>query len=401
MTRFVSIVFAAVAAAGASLGAAVDVPTWQIGDAWDVEKSYTLVSKRSDIRLTFRMTEIYTLTLTEISDRPTTNGGIERIYRRTRSNGYVVGSGTAQTAFGNFNIRWAPKGTADSGAMWRQVSDLALCLIDARVSGDIEAGVEWLGDLYVKIASIDMNMVAVSDPPGEEEDFPLDPAGETWTSRSVVYNTGVVQLTWNPDFPWFLVGGKPPDISLPLTLEQEFVGDFAYVGPDPLPGAPDAVRFQSAAETGWYSPAAEEVVRMEIPGGDAPEGGVGFQDELRLITGWRFNPDPYVREISFSPPRPYQGDWVRLNGKTSPNKAVTVTLLGQGGGGSGSQASTVSGANGRFLVYLIAPNHDDLTPASADKGSFGVEILVDGLGRKVVTLQVDRRNAAKPYWQWY
>ena len=401
MARVASFVFGVLMAAGVSPLAAQDVPTWQIGDSWNVEKSFTLVSKRSDIRLSFRMTEIYTLTLTEIFDRPTPGGGTERIYRRTRSNGHVVGSGTAQTSFGNFTVRWSPDGTADTGQMWRQVSDLSVCLLETHVSGDIEAGADWLGGLYLKAAAIQMDTIATNDPPSEESDFPLGPVGETWTSHMFIHSTGTVRLTWNPDFPWFLVGGKPQDISVPLNLDEDLVADYTYAGPNPIPEAPDALRFQSAAETGWYSPAGEEVVRMEVSGIETPEGGVGFQDEVRLITGWRLSPDPYVRSLSFEPPRPNQGDWFRFSGKTLANKAVTVTILGAGGGASSSQASTVSRSNGWFSVYLTAPAHDDTTPSSADNGSFGVEVLVDGVGRKVVTLQLDRRNAAKPHWQRY
>jgi hypothetical protein len=81
---------------------------------------------------------------------------------------------------------------------------------------------------------------------------------------------------------------------------------------------------------------------------------------------------------------------------TAPNTTVTATLLDDW-----DTTQTISDGGGNFAAPVTAPNHNDHSPGSADGGSFGVEVLVNGVGNTVTTMQIGRRSAVASSWTRY
>ena len=386
----------------ASFAAGIDVPTWQIGDAWDYEDALTLVSERADMQLNFAVKETYTSTVAEILSEPTAQGGVEKIYRLPRSNGHLSGSGTVQfPTYGSpLNIRLAATGSSDTGESTRLVSDLSQRAFEAHMKGDIE--VQFLS-VWTKVATIQLDMLTNYLVPGEEMDFPLETVGETWALHTTLDSTITLDVKFDPAFPyWALLGGKPNDIHNNTHDVRPLDVTYTYAGPAAITGWPDAVRFGlTGFETDWYSPMAEDCVRRELPGVMDPVEHVGFKDAVRRILAARLQPDPNIRSFAIGTVPAYQGQIFQVKGKATVGAQVTGTLLGEGGAAAGQIVTATVRTNGYFYLYLTAPNHDDRTPASADQGSFGVEVNVAGMGRKMITVQTLKRSAARSHWQAY
>jgi hypothetical protein len=86
------------------------------------------------------------------------------------------------------------------------------------------------------------------------------------------------------------------------------------------------------------------------------------------------------------------GDWwnfnrsfdVSFNTTTPLNMAFSL----------GTTARARSNSSGQFDLQLRAPNRDDNSPSNDDAGSFGLEVVAQGVGRKVITLRLGLPPAA-------
>jgi len=147
--------------------------------------------------------------------------------------------------------------------------------------------------------------------------------------------------------------------------------------------------------TAYFEPSIKEYARYETSLFDFGDFG-GLRNFNRRVTGYHLNRDAAMESLAFTPLRPRRGDVVSLGGATAASTLVSARI------GNRSLGSVVSDAQGAFALTFTAPWNDDDSPASEDGGSFGVEVEASGVGRSVLTLQLDRaRNAANPLWVLY
>lgn len=399
------------AAALAAPAAPIDVPTWRVNEEWDFERLYNIAGQMDGSALLLNLRETYTLRLAEIANKTMLRGGIRKVYRRTRSNGTAqMLSGTLTTADSKV-IYLFLQDAYSTGEQWNLVSDLALARRWTTVSGTLKASTINNAFFSVAIATFTLELDAKCDPPMEDADFPLETVGETWTTIGAGHIGGRIQIAFDRSAPiWNTAGITPPDdVNQPIDGVLAFKSPRSYAGPDPKPGFADAVRIVGDGGTNqfWYSPAAKEFAQISLDS-SLLGGALGSGTETTKLLAYRLLANPNIQSIAMNPPKVELGGTFVLSGKTAANKALTATLLdgvygaGRGEAADAASASTVSDASGNFSVTLDAPRHGDSSPASADGGSFGVEIAVTGVGTKVATVQlVWRQTQAGGHWERY
>ncbi|MCX7012937.1 MAG: hypothetical protein NTW86_10340 [Candidatus Sumerlaeota bacterium] len=396
MNRLAWCVLAAIALVQRSWPAAIDVPTWQVNDAWDFSNTYTLLSNDPQAQASINLVETYTSTVQEILTESTPSSGTLETYRLVRSNGKVTGSGQVTASGIPFNVRMAPTGSTDTGELRRWSSDLSLVQEEFHIKGDVQAQVL----IWVTVATIQVDWLTTTSLPAEDSDFPLGPTGETWDFQATLYTKVAYKVQFYDSILWAIIGGKPADVVATVYDTRPLACLYTLTGPDPLPTAADAVKYGNATvETDWYSPSAKQMAKRYIEGFYVDDAHtLGFSDAVLQVTASHVQADAAITSLAFTPPRPPRGQAFQLSGRGNPNAPVTAKILGEGG--VGNEASTTSNASGDFTVDLLAPGHDDTTPASADAGSFGVEVAVTGQGRKMVTLQTQLFSAVEDWRQY-
>lgn len=375
---------------------AEDVPTWQVGDWWDVVRTFDLDVTTTDpfeMAVTLATQEAYRLTVVEISDRATTAmAGPLRAYRRARSGGTVSGTGTVNIGGIPLELRWKPGATSE-GEDWVAVGDLAQLGESFSLNASLQAHVlAWL-DLADVTLQADIEM----SPRLEMLDFPLQTAGEQWQTTVSQHVVGRIRVAWNPSFPLW-PGGQVPD-DLDKTFDRQVTTGFVYryVGREPRGSFAETLHVEVEPKGDlWYEPTIKEFAEKAL--GDLDFGaGYRLANVALRVIDWQVAADPPIEITGFVPERPRWGEWVELVGTTTPDSPVAATILE-----NCSTASTVADTSGRFHLSLLCPDHDDHTPASDDAGSFGVEIEVQGVGRKVATIQLDPPlTGCRASWRLY
>lgn len=359
---------------------AVDVPTWQVGDWWDVSRTFGLDVSTTisvDVEANLATEETYRLTVVEIADRQTTGGGVVRVYRRTRSDGGLTGGAEVTISGIPLDVRWR-HGTS-SGEEWVAVDDLSRIHEQFSLNADLQADVILA---WVDIATVALDVTLDTTPKLEMADFPIETVGEQWATVINQHVHGRLLITWDSGFPW--PSGAPEDIDLPFDVSGPVAFAFRYAGREPRGGFAETYHIEPFPWNGlWYEPSIKEFAEMAM-------GTLELGTDLRLdglsswVTSAGLAPDPMLEVLGFTPERPARGGWVGLSGSTLDITTVTATILGEGLSGQ-----TVAFPTGRFELRLQCPDHDDLTPSTDDAGSFGIEVVAEGIGRKVATVQLD------------
>jgi hypothetical protein len=364
----------------ATTAPAADVPTWQVGDWWDVAQTFNLdfgTSDALDLAINMAIEQAYRLTVDEIADRTTSAAGTVRIYRRTRTSGTVTGTGQAMLGEIPIDVRWQPGGTS-IGEEWIAVGDLANVREHFELSGTLEARVIF----WLEAASVSVSLTFDLGPPLERPDFPVLLPDEQWQTTVTQRISGFIRVAWDPDFPLWPDGTPPEDLDFPIDMTGSNGVTYRFAGREPRGDFPDTWRIDmEPVGSFWYAPEAKDFIET------APEDLLGdneyFGNFQTVVTAYNVASDVLLDVVEFIPENPERGSWVQLLGETEPNTPVEATLLA-----NGSTASTVSDATGAFALDLQCPGGDDNTPATDDAGSFGIEMVADGVGRKVVTVQL-------------
>jgi len=381
------------AAAGAP---AADVPTWQAGDWWNVKQSFTIrfgTTTPVNLALNMSTTDTFRLTVADIADRTTTGGQPVRVYRRTRSNSSVTGRGSFTSGVLTITFRWK-SGTKTTGEDWSAVSDLSTVRDQFRLtSGTLEALVLIF---WLPLATITIESTTDANPPHEVADFPLTTIGEQWQAVFWQRSYGRIRVVWNPLFGGW-GGSAPPDIDQSFDTSVPMIAIYRYTGREARGGFPQTYHIeQPPAGSLWYEPTIKEFVESAQSTGNLG-GDIGFENMTRLITGRSLATDPNIQNLTFAPTPAYRGRRVTLSGTTTAGTTVTATILGEG-----ASDRTRADSLGRFDLSLVCPNHDDNSPSNDDVGSFGVEVVAQGVGRKVVTLRLDLPpTSTRRGWQSY
>ena len=375
-----------------SLATAVDIPTWQVGDSWDFTESFDVEASypEEDIQVTLETDMQYTLDVESIGDRTSDHAGMHRVYARVRSDGMLSGDGEGKLGDITLNLRWKEDSTVD-GEVWTRVSDLALVRERFVVDAGIEAQVFFA---WVDVADITLTIDVEFDPPLEIADFPIDRTDETWSLPVSMSWSGAFDVAFGDAASW---GGEPVE-----DLNDVFGGLVDHLLDFVFTGLADAGSFDHAYRlvadpllTAFYEPSIEEFARYETDLFDFGDFG-GLRNFTRRVTDYHLQSDAAFDSLVFIPSRPLQGDSVTLNGLTDASTLVSARI------GNRALGSAMSDAQGAFALTFTAPGSDDDSPASEDDGSFGVELEASGVGRSVVTLQLDpRRSAVNPLWTLY
>ena len=382
-------------AATAAAPSAVDVPTWQVGDRWLVKQSFNLgFSTTTPIALSFSLptTETYRLIVSDLADRATTSSGVVRVYRRMRSSGLLSGSGQFSSGSLTINFRWREPVSVTTGQDWISESDLSRVHEFSRLNGTLEAR---LGPVWLDLATVTLDLTVDSKPPREEADFPIATVGERWLMPVRQRAYGRFQVAWNPSFPW--PGGRPSNLSQSFDTTTPIMFTYRYTGREARGGHPQTYHIQAYPGASlWYEPSIKEYAEVS---GDSLDFGRSsrLQNLKTVITSSTVAADPPIMGLQFAPSRPTQGQQVLVMGSATPNASVSAIVIGDRFGSSGLVPST-----GFFMLMLRAPRRNDNSPSTDDGGSFGVEVTVQGMGRKVVTLQLYLPPAsARRGWQLY
>lgn len=364
-------------------GQGADVPTWQVGDWWDAERSFNLdfrTSEPLELVVSLTIKENYRLTVAEIADHTTTGAGVTRAYRRTRSEGQLSGSGTATIAGISLplNLRWNDGVT--SGEDWTAVGDLSNLQERFELTGMLQAQILFL---WLEVAGVSMDLTFDFRPPRELADFPIRTVGEEWSTTFTQSIRGHIQVQWNENFPLWPGGSPPDDLDEQIDVEVSQGVTFRYEGREARGGFPATYHIDAGpAMSLWYEPSMEEFVELAL--GDLDfGGGSGLTGFVVKILDSNLLPDPNLQILDIVPQPVTRGQSVQLVGSTDPATTVTATMLGQG-----SSDQVVTDGSGQFELWLLAPDHDDFTPANDDAGSFGVEVMAERVGRRVVTVQL-------------
>jgi len=393
LARF-ALAFALLAGVLTAEAPAVDVPTWSVNDAWSMERTFD-VDAAVSASLTIRVSSSETsrLSVVEIGDRTTTQAGTVRVYRRVRSNGALTGSGTATIEGVPLRLRWKP-GSTTAGEEWLAVGDLAMVHDELRVHAEIQAQVLIL---WLTIATVDLDWATDSGPPRETYDFPLTTVGEQWRTSVTEQVYGRVQVAFNHALAAQLGITLPDDIDLPFEYRRPRIDFSRYTGTEPRGSYPATHHIVAPTSVSiWYEPSIKDAAASMLPELELTSG-TKISNLSARITSATLAPEANVAVTGFTPPRPSHGSAPQLTGTTAPGTTVTATIVGEG-----IEAQGRADDEGRFEIQLTAPDHDDQSPASDDAGSFGVEMLAQGVGRKVATLQVERSLATiRGRWSLY
>jgi len=373
----------------------VDVPTWQVGDRWLVKQSFNLgFSTTTPVALSFSLptTETYRLLVTDLADRATTSSGTIRVYRRVRASGLVSGSGQFSSGSLTINFRWREPQSNTSGQDWISEGDLSRVHEFSRLSGTLEARV---GPVWLDFATVTLDLTMDSSPPREEADFPISTVGESWRMpvRQRVY--GRFQVAWSPAFAW--PGARPANFNQSFDASTPITFRYSYTGREARGAYPQTYHIRAFPGASlWYEPGIKEYA--EVSGNSLDFGrGSRLQNLKTVITSSTLAADPQILGLQFSPSRPSQGQQVWLLGSTTPTAQINAIVLGERFGSRGQASS-----GGSIFLLMRAPRRSDYSPSTDDGGSLGVEVTVQGVGRKVVTLQLaSPPSSAQRVWQLY
>jgi len=373
----------------------VDVPTWQVGDWWDMTRTFEIEFNTTDpieMAVNLATTENYRLTVAAVEDLATTDAGTVRVYRRTRSGGTVSGQGTVILGGLPLDLRWK-QGATSSGDDWTAVADLSEVHDHFVLEGSLETRVIF----WQEIAAITLEASIDFSPPRESPDFPLATVGEQWRTTVTQHLYGRIRVRWNPDFPLWSQGTPPDDIDKPFDISHLTGFSFTYAGEESHGSYAETHRIEglSGIEL-WYAPAIKEFAEKRLPEIDLG-GGNRLSNVSISVTNSGLSAEPDLHILAFDPPRPFRGGWVEVLGSTSPNTTVRAIIPGEGSGAEGR-----ADPSGRFALWLHCPDHDDHTPSTDDEGSFGVEVSAEGIGRKVATIQLEiGTTRARRTWELY
>lgn len=388
-------VLACCLALAATASAEVDIPTWQVGDWWDVERAFTVTfnatSGTTVIAVSLNTTETYRLTVTDIADRQTTDG-IVRAYRRERSNGTIDGQGTVSLGDLSFDLRWNPNTSTTSGTEWLAVGDLSRVGDAYTLNADLQA---FVLIFWVKVATVELDANFDFSPTFEIHDFPLGTNGETWATTVTQQAAGHLRVQWEDTPLW---GGSPPDdIDQPFYESSDINTVFSYEGREARGGFADTYRIDSQpAGSYWYEASIKDFVEMRPTDLDFGEFG-GLTNLVVQVVDSDLGADAGFLIDRFQPERPYYSDRVELTGGAPEGTTITATILSEG-----TSTQTLAGAGDRYSLWLDAPGQDDNTPANDDIGSYGVEVMAEGIGRRLVTLRLFAPpSSSRPSWQYY
>jgi len=378
------------AAAGAIAGP--DVPTWQLGDSWDVQNTYRMIfsDPGSGMAVDLPTLETFVLSVTGIGEMDTGLAGVNKVYDRTRAGGTVSSpsNGTVMiSTYGPFDIRWQSGTGTVKGESWNCVSDWASARETFATTGSLEVKPLFS---FVTVAELAYQVTIESYPTEELADFPLDAVGETWWNDSIVRAYGYASIKFDPSFPWFLVGGQPADVNESFDQVLRSARTLQYVG-DEAKG----VHISADGDELWYKASRKEFQEMQLNSYTLGDLG-GLTSFTRTVTGQTLaDPPTYPSNLAFNPAKPVQGTTATLTGKAGAGAPVSATILY-----TGESASTTANGSGDFSLSLFAPRHDDFSsPSSGDAGSFGVEVVASGSSRKVVTLPLAAAPALPLYTQ--
>lgn len=373
---------------------AVDVPTWKVGDWWDANRSFDFAfnaTTSTAFACTLSTTETYRLTVTDIADRATTSGGTVQVYRRVRSNGVVTGPGKITSGGLTINFRWK-NGSKTSGEDWVAVSDLSRVHEHFRLDGMLQTVILIF---YRDLATVTLDVTTDYSPPQEVADFPIETVGEQWVPAGRQHVYGRLQVTWLPCPIW--PGGQPPPIDRAIDTTFPLAHTYRFVGREARRQFPQTYHLLNLTSGSlWYESAIKEFVETSAPSLDLGNGNQ-MQNVNTVITGCQVAADPVLQNLTFAPTKPKRGQSVTLTGITTANTTVTAEILGEK-----PPVRTRSNSSGQFSLSLQSPNRDDNSPATDDAGSFGVVVAAQGVGRKVVTLQLARPTTrTRRGWELY
>jgi hypothetical protein len=379
----------------ATKASAVDVPTWQVGDWWEAKRGSNIrFGTTTPVNLAFNLatTETYRLTVVEIADLKTTGGQPVKVYRRTRSSGSVSGKGSFTSGSLTINFRWKP-GSATSGEDWTAVSDLAISHERFLLAGELQTQLLFF---WVNLATVTIDSATDAIPPREAADFPIATVGEQWQTPFRQHSYGRLKVKWNPLFAGW-GGAAPPDMDQPYDTSSPATLSYRYTGLEPRGDFPKTYHIEVLPVGSlWYEPTIKEYVESSLGTGNLG-GSMGLENMTTIITSHSLAADAAIQNLTFTPAKPYRAKPVTLSGTTNPGTTVTATILGEG-----PSVRRRADSSGRFSLSLVAPNHDDNSPSNDDGGSFGVEVVALGVGRKVVTLQLSLPpTAARRGWSLY
>jgi hypothetical protein len=375
---------------------AVDIPTWQVNDWWDLTRTFdvTLVASQS-LSMSMVTTETARLTVTDIGDRTTTEAGIVRAYRRLRTNGAISGRGTVTASGVPINVRWKPGGSTSAGEDWVAVGDLGSVREHFTMNAVLQAQVIIV---WLTLATITLDMTTDSGPGSEALDFPIQTVGEQWRSSATQHLYGRATIAFNASFPLWPGGVPPDDIDMPFDQTVRTASVRHFAGIESHGGIATTYRVEAlTSATLWYAPNLEEIAEAALDDIEFTTGS-HLRNVKSLITAASLAPDPTTFSARIAwPARVEWGDRFQVLGTTVKGTTVSATIVDEA-----ASAQTVSSArDGRFELWLTAPAHNDHSPASDDQGSFGIEFAIQNVGRKVMTLQVYRPASRAGRWPLY
>jgi hypothetical protein len=334
-----------------------DIPTWCIGNEWNYE-----IDASMDISM-----PVGTLTVDVEIEQGKMK--VERIVDFGKNIAYEI------AVMGNFTGTYWILGYSGemegsiTGRLYADLSDLSVSNMSSWISGRIEIEEEW--------HDFQINMITTFDPLLEFFDFPLL-INDLWIIHSTISTTGYINIE----------GISNQSISESYDMKEDFEG-FGRENVSVPAGNFDSFKFGTGSLKAWYSPAAENLVKMKIK---------DFHNDITIhhlfmnLTSYSLLTQPIDITENIIPTSCYPGEKVVISGiatnSTSGDPIIAgdvVAML------AGEKNTTTTNATGGYSVTLTAPSHCDPTPSPNETGSFGIVVKVtkeSSYGYQVKTLTV-------------
>ena len=383
------VVCAVVVALAHDARGAVDVPTWEFSDQWEIRETFTIDLSDDDSALSLDVQLISSFRRIGVETRTGSAGGPQRVYVQEHLSGTVDADGSAEIGGTTVDLSFANGDLG--GESWSRVSDLAWVHEDLVIEGDLVAdfGLIFRG----KVARVTLELTMDFVPPAEFYDFPIGEPGETWEVDVMLVLTGRLVVAFAPDIPFDLGDvDQPLDTMVPVQVTMT-LGERESRGI-----SRDAYRIDGGEVfTAWYAPEVRNAVEIQT-NVFRFDGGGGLEEFTRVVLDAELRPNVGISDLQITPQPAQFGAPVVVTGQTTATTSVEARL-----DATGSLQTVESNGEGAFTIELTAPDHDDDTPASDDDGSHGIEVFVPaGELRLFKTLQLERpENAARDHWTLY
>ncbi len=234
---------------------AVDVPTWELSDLWDIQETFTIDLSEDDSTLNLDVELNSSFLRIGVETRTGSAGGPQRAYVQERLSGTVDADGSAEIGGATVNLSF--ENGELGGESWSRVSDLAWVHENLVIEGDLVADFSLI--FRDKVARVTLELTMDFVPPAEFYDFPIGEPGETWRVDVMLVLTGCLVVAFAPDIPFDL-----EDVDQPLDAMVPVQVTMTLGGRESRGISSDTHRIDGGEVfTAWYAPELRNAVEIQ------------------------------------------------------------------------------------------------------------------------------------------